>query len=56
MRDYHINVFDSEEEGAYVADIEVENARDLWLGVAREDGKPIRELRAKPAIYRAAYT
>lgn len=56
---YHINVFYSDEDAAWVADIpdlqfcsafgatpeeavaEVEKARELWLEVAREDGRPI---------------
>ena len=69
MRDYHINVFYSEEDEAYVADIpdlplcsafgdtpesavhEVLIARDLWIEVAQEDGRPIPEPRYRPAIY-----
>lgn len=69
MNRYHINVFYSEEDEAYVADIpdlplcsafaetpeaavrEVLVARDLWLDVAREDGRPIPEARYRPAIY-----
>ena len=59
MKDYHINIFYSEEDGAFVADIpdlescsavadtpeqalaEVEKAKDAWLAVARQEGKPI---------------
>lgn len=59
MSHYHINVFYSDEDAAWVADIpdlqfcsafgatpeeavaEVEKARELWLEVAREDGRPI---------------
>jgi predicted RNase H-like HicB family nuclease len=69
LRDYHINVFYSEEDAAYVADIpdlplcsafadtpegavrEVLIARDLWIEVANEDGRPIPEPRYRPAIY-----
>ena len=58
MRDYHINVFYSDEDEAYIADIpdlplcsafgetaeaavhEVLIARDLWIEVATEDGRP----------------
>jgi len=59
VKDYHINIFYSEEDGAFVADIpdlescsavadtpeqalaEVEKAKDAWLAVARQEGKPI---------------
>lgn len=69
MRDYHINVFYSDEDEAYIADIpdlplcsafgetpelavhEVLIARDLWLEVAREDGRPVPQPRYRPAIY-----
>lgn len=69
MKDYHINVFYSEEDACYVADIpeleycsamgdtpeeamhEVLVAKEAWLAVARETGKPIPEPRYRPAIY-----
>lgn len=69
MNDYHINIFWSAEDGAYIADIpdlsycsasgetpeialrEVLLARQLWLEVAREQGKPVPEPRYRPAIY-----
>jgi predicted RNase H-like HicB family nuclease len=69
MRDYHINVFYSEEDECNVADIpdlrycsafgdtperavrEVQRAKEAWLQVAREKGKPIPEPRYRPAIY-----
>lgn len=59
MSDYHINVFYSDEDGGYIADIPdlsacsafgatpqealaaVLIAKDAWLNVARESGKPI---------------
>lgn len=59
MSRYHINVFYSEEDRTWVADIpdlqycsafgatpeqavaEVEKARELWLDVAREQGRDI---------------
>lgn len=68
MSRYHINVFYSDEDRAWVADIpdltycsalgatpeqavaEVEKARDLWLEVAREAGKPVPEPRYRPAV------
>ncbi len=68
MTHYHINVFYSEEDRAWVADIpdleycsafgatakeavaEVEKARELWLEVARESGRPIPEPRYQPAL------
>jgi predicted RNase H-like HicB family nuclease len=71
MRDYHINIFYSEEDGGYIADIpdleacsaygetaalalqEVEKAKDLWLGAARAEGKPIPLPRYRPVIYEA---
>jgi predicted RNase H-like HicB family nuclease len=69
MKDYHINIFYSEEDGGYIADIpdlkycsafgksrqealaEVENAKELWLETARQEGKPIPRPRYKPVIY-----
>ncbi len=69
MSDYHINVFYSDEDEAWVADIpdlgmcsafgataeealaEVEIAKEAWLDVAQEDGRPIPEPRYRPAIY-----
>ena len=71
MKDYHINVFWSDEDECYIADIpdlrycsahgstpqealaEVLIARELWLEVAREQGKPIPRPRYHPAIYEA---
>ncbi len=67
MKDYHINIFYSDEDGGYIADIpdlafcsafgdspeealaEVLVAKEAWLAVAREMGKPV----PAPA-YRAA--
>lgn len=69
MRDYHINIFYSEEDGGYVADIpdlqacsafgdtpeqalaEVLQAKEAWLDVARQAGKPLPPPRYRPAIY-----
>ncbi|MGH7059632.1 MAG: type II toxin-antitoxin system HicB family antitoxin [Stellaceae bacterium] len=54
MPKYHINLFWSEPDGAWVADVpativdaltEIEHAIDAWLAVAREDGLPIPEPR-----------
>ena len=71
MSDYHINVFYSDEDQSWVADIpdlqycsafgataeqavaEVEKARELWLAVARETGKPVPEPRYRPPINQA---
>jgi predicted RNase H-like HicB family nuclease len=71
MKDYHINIFWSDEDGGYIADLpdlatcsafgstpeqalaEVEIAKEAWLAVAREEGKPIPEPRYRPAIYQA---
>ncbi len=59
MSDYHINIFWSDDDGGYIADIpdleacsafgataeealaEVNKAREAWLEVARNEGKPI---------------
>ena len=66
MKDYLINVFWSDEDDCYVADVpdlvacsafgdtpqealaEVLIAKELWLEVARERGKPIPEARYQP--------
>ena len=71
MKDYHINIFYSDEDEAYIADIpdlplcsafgptpedalrEVTIARELWLEVARDEGKPIPPPTYRPAIYQA---
>lgn len=68
MSHYHINVFYSEEDAAWIADIpdlqfcsavgaspeqavaEVEKARELWLEVAREDGRPIPAPSYRPTV------
>jgi predicted RNase H-like HicB family nuclease len=72
MKDYHINIFFSDEDEGYIADIpdlpmcsafgdtaaealaEVETAKQLWLGAARAEGKPIPEPTYRPVIYRLA--
>ena len=72
MSDYHINIFYSEEDGGYIADIpdlehcsafgdtpqraleEVERAKQAWLSVAHEAGKPVPPPRYRPVIYQAA--
>ena len=69
MSDYHIIIFYSEEDAAYVADIpdlvlrarptpeqalnEVEKTKRLWLEAARAAGKPVPVPRYRPAIYQA---
>ena len=71
MKDYHINIFYSNEDGGYIADIpdlkscsafgttpeealrEVEQAKDVWLEAARNEGKPIPEPKYRPLIYQA---
>jgi predicted RNase H-like HicB family nuclease len=72
MSDYHINIFYSEEDSGYIADIpdlescsafgitpekalaEVEQAKQTWLEVARQSGKPIPPPRYRPVIYQVA--
>jgi predicted RNase H-like HicB family nuclease len=67
LKDYHINIFYSEEDGGYIADIpdlagcsafgltpaealaEVVQAKEAWLAVASEAGKPIPLPRYRPA-------
>lgn len=69
MKDYHINIFYSDEDGGYIADIpdldscsafgstpeealnEVEKAKEAWLKVAHDLGKPIPTPSYRPAIY-----
>jgi predicted RNase H-like HicB family nuclease len=63
VKDYHINIFYSDEDGGYIADIpdlqacsafgstpaaalaELEQAKEAWLTVARETGRPVPEPR-----------
>jgi predicted RNase H-like HicB family nuclease len=72
VKDYHINIFWSDADDCYVADIpdlrycsahgptpqdalaEVLTAKQLWLDVARAEGKPIPRPRYRPAIYQVA--
>lgn len=72
MTDYHINIFYSDEDGGYIADIpdleacsafgltpsealaELEQAKEAWLVVARETGKPVPSPRYRPVIYQVA--
>ncbi len=71
MKDYHINIFWSDEDGGYIADIpdlvscsafgatpqealeQLTIAREAWLEVAREQGKPIPRPSYRPVIYQA---
>ena len=71
MRDYHINIFYSDEDEGYIADIpdleacsafgdtpdkalhEVQKAKELWIEVARAEGKPIPPPKYRPVIYQA---
>jgi predicted RNase H-like HicB family nuclease len=53
MKDYRINIFYSDEDGGYIADIpafgktpeealaEVEQAKAAWLEAARAEGRPV---------------
>jgi predicted RNase H-like HicB family nuclease len=72
LTDYHINIFYSDEDGGYIADIPdlaacsafgatpeealaaLEDAKEAWLGAAREAGKPIPPPRYRPLIYQTA--
>ncbi len=72
MKDYHINIFYSEKDCGYIADIpdlkycsafgntqqealeEILKAKEAWIDVCRENGKPIPEARYHPIIYKAA--
>ena len=69
MSHYHINIFFSDEDGGYIADIPdldacsafgatpeqalaaVEVAKQTWLKVARDAGRPVPAPRYRPAIY-----
>ena len=69
VKDYHINIFYSEEDGGYIADVpdlqlcsafgetpaealaEVERAKNCLARLCKRDGKPVPELRYRPAIY-----
>lgn len=72
MRDYHINIFYSEADGGYIADLpdlascsafgetpeealrEVRQAQQAWIQSARDNGRPVPELRYRPVIYQVA--
>ncbi len=72
MWDYHINIFYSDDDDGYIADIpdleacsafgqtpdealrEVQQAKKLWLEVARAEGKPIPPPEYRPVIYQVA--
>jgi len=72
VTDYHINIFYSDEDAGYIADIPdleacsafgptpaealtaLEQAKEAWLEVARETGKPIPAPRYRPLIYQLA--
>jgi predicted RNase H-like HicB family nuclease len=68
MTDYHINIFPSEKDAGYIADIpdlahgdtpeaalaEVLKAKALWLEAARAEGKPVPPPLFRPAIYKVA--
>ena len=69
MKDYHINLFYSDDDEGYIDDIpdlkhcsafgdtpnealeELIKAKEAWLKVAQESGKPIPERHYKPVIY-----
>jgi predicted RNase H-like HicB family nuclease len=69
MKDYHINIFYSDEDEGYIADIPdlpccsafghspeeaVEKAKGAWLESARESGRPIPPPTYRPVIYQAS--
>jgi predicted RNase H-like HicB family nuclease len=57
VKDYHINIFYSEEDGGYIADIpdlEAEIAKEVWLEAARAEGKSIPQPQYRPVIYQLA--
>ena len=66
MRDHHINVFHSEEDGGYIPDLkacsafgntptealaEVLRAKQAWLAAAKQEGRVIPSPRYRPALY-----
>ncbi len=66
MKDYHINILYSEEDGGYIPDLEscsafgatpeealseVVQAKLAWLDAARQEGKPIPPASYRPEIY-----
>ena len=72
MNKFSVNIFYSEEDEGYIADIpnlrfcsafgetpaealaEVEKVKELWLEVAKEEGRPIPEPKYKPVVYQVA--
>ena len=64
MKDYHINVFYSEEDEGYIADIpdlvhcsafgETPEEALAWLDAAEKEGKSVPKPRYRPAIYQLA--
>ena len=70
MKNYHINLFWSDEDACWVADIpdlkycsafgeetavrEIGVAKEAWLEAARKAGDPIPEPRYRPVIYQVA--
>lgn len=69
MRDYHINIFYSEDDEGYIADLEscsafgetpdealreVQQAKKLWLEAALAESKPISPPEYRPVIYQVA--
>lgn len=66
MKDYHINIFFSEDDIADIPDLsfysafgktpvevlkEVEKAKKAWMDAAKKEGKAIPKPRYRPAIY-----
>jgi len=69
MKDYHINIFYSDEDGGYIADLEacsafgataqlalreVQIAKEAWIEAARTEKKSIPRPTYRPAIYQVA--
>jgi predicted RNase H-like HicB family nuclease len=68
VSDYHVHIFWSDEDDAYVADIpdleacsalgatpeealaELMRAKEAWLDVARQEGRPIPPARYRPPV------
>ena len=61
MGDYHINIFYSDEDGGYIADMpDLDSCsafgstpEEAWLEAARQVGKPVPPPRYRPVIYQA---